>query len=178
MSRPTSGSSSVSSSPILWPGFSGGYQGIFPAVADIDSIIHYHRAEVIGDPRSTWAVLDGNPTQEQIRRYGSLLPVDFCINVTLNRKREITGLLLRRGDRGARAGLRLLEDDGDGSVRRAVSDHRHDQQRLSARSEPLPGGKGNVGGGAGYRTQDGLILAGVTLQRRLSGSRKLQEAAL
>ncbi|NDD64300.1 MAG: hypothetical protein EBZ36_10025, partial [Acidobacteria bacterium] len=34
--------------------------------------------------------LDGNPTQEQIRRYGSLLPVDFCINVTLNRKREIT----------------------------------------------------------------------------------------
>lgn len=76
--------------PHFMAGFSGGYKGIFPAVADIDSIIHYHRAEVIGDPRSTWAVLDGNPTQEQIRRYGSLLPVDFCINVTLNRKREIT----------------------------------------------------------------------------------------
>jgi nickel-dependent lactate racemase len=76
--------------PHFMAGFSGGYKGIFPAVADIDSIIHYHRAEVIGDPRSTWAILDGNPTQEQIRRYGSLLPVDFCINVTLNRKREIT----------------------------------------------------------------------------------------
>ena len=76
--------------PHFMAGFSGGYKGIFPAVADIDSIIHYHRAEVIGDPRSTWAVLEGNPTQEQIRRYGSLLPVDFCINVTLNRKREIT----------------------------------------------------------------------------------------
>jgi nickel-dependent lactate racemase len=76
--------------PHFMAGFSGGYKGIFPAVADIDSIMHYHRAEVIGHPRSTWGVLDGNPTQEQIRANGSLLPVDFCINVTLNRKREIT----------------------------------------------------------------------------------------
>ena len=76
--------------PHFMAGFSGGYKGIFPAIADIDSIIHYHRAEVIGDPRSTWAILEGNPTQEQIRFYGSLIPVDFCINVTLNRRREIT----------------------------------------------------------------------------------------
>jgi nickel-dependent lactate racemase len=71
-------------------GFSGGYKGIFPALADIDSIMHYHRAVVIGDPRSTWGLLEGNPTQEQIRANGSLLPVDFCLNVTLNRRREIT----------------------------------------------------------------------------------------
>jgi nickel-dependent lactate racemase len=71
-------------------GFSGGYKGIFPALADIDSIMRYHRASVIGDPRSTWGVLEGNPTQEQIRANGALLPVDFCINVTLNRRREIT----------------------------------------------------------------------------------------
>ena len=76
--------------PHFMAGFSGGYKGIFPAIADIDSIIHYHRAEVIGDPRSTWAILEGNPTQEQIRFYGSLIPVDFCVNVTLNRRREIT----------------------------------------------------------------------------------------
>ncbi|MEK7832294.1 MAG: nickel-dependent lactate racemase [Acidobacteriota bacterium] len=76
--------------PHFMAGFSGGYKGIFPAVADIDSIMHYHRAEVIGSPLSTWGVLEGNPTQAQIRANGSLLPVDFCINVTLNRKREIT----------------------------------------------------------------------------------------
>jgi nickel-dependent lactate racemase len=76
--------------PHFMAGFSGGYKGIFPAVADIDSIMHYHRAEVIGDPRSTWGLLDGNPTQDQIRANGSLLPVDFCINVTQNRRREIT----------------------------------------------------------------------------------------
>ncbi|MFN0123148.1 MAG: nickel-dependent lactate racemase [Blastocatellia bacterium] len=76
--------------PHFMAGFSGGYKGIFPAVADIDSIMHYHRAEVIGSPRSTWGLLDGNPTQQQIRANGSLLPVDFCINVTLNHRRRIT----------------------------------------------------------------------------------------
>jgi lactate racemase len=76
--------------PHFMAGFSGGYKAVFPGVADIDSIMHYHRAEVIGHARSTWGVLDGNPTQEQIRANGSLLPVDFCVNVTLNRRREIT----------------------------------------------------------------------------------------
>ena len=76
--------------PHFMAGFSGGFKGIFPAVADIDSIMHYHRASVIGDCRSTWGVLEGNPTQAQVRANGSLVPVDFCINVTLNRNRQIT----------------------------------------------------------------------------------------
>jgi lactate racemase len=76
--------------PHFMAGFSGGYKGIFPAVAGIDSIMHYHRAEIIGHPRSTWGVVEGNPTQEIVRRYGSVLPVDFCLNVTQNRNREIT----------------------------------------------------------------------------------------
>lgn len=77
--------------PHFMAGFSGGYKGIFPAVADIDWIMHYHRADVIGDTNSTWGVLEGNPTQTQIRHNGALLPVDFCINVTINRQRAITG---------------------------------------------------------------------------------------
>ncbi|MCB0131600.1 MAG: nickel-dependent lactate racemase, partial [Caldilineaceae bacterium] len=77
--------------PHFMAGYSGGYKGIFPGIADIDSIMHYHRAEVIGDPRSTWGVLENNPTQAQIRANGAALPVDFCINVTLNHERGITG---------------------------------------------------------------------------------------
>jgi nickel-dependent lactate racemase len=63
--------------PHFMAGFSGGYKGVFPALADLDSIMHFHRASVIGHERSTWGRLDGNPTQEQIRANGSLLPVDF-----------------------------------------------------------------------------------------------------
>ncbi len=77
--------------PHFMAGFSGGYKGVFPAVADLGAIKHYHRAAVIGDPRSTWGRLEDNPTQEQIRANGSLVPVDFLVNVTQNRRREITG---------------------------------------------------------------------------------------
>jgi len=76
--------------PHFMAGFSGGYKGIFPAVADIASILRYHDAKTIGDARSTWGRLEANPTQEIIRRNGSLVPLDFCINLTLNRRREIT----------------------------------------------------------------------------------------
>ncbi|HEY0715540.1 MAG TPA: nickel-dependent lactate racemase [Polyangia bacterium] len=77
--------------PHFMAGFSGGYKGVFPGIADLASIQHYHRASVIADPRSTWGILEGNPTQDQIRAGGSLLPVDFLLNVTLNRSRAITG---------------------------------------------------------------------------------------
>lgn len=76
--------------PHLMAGFSGGYKAVFPGVAGIDNIMAYHRAQVVGDPRSTWGVLDGNPTQDIVRAHGSLLSVDFCVNVTINNRREIT----------------------------------------------------------------------------------------
>lgn len=76
--------------PHFMAGFSGGFKGIFPAVADIKSIMRYHDAPTIGHPRSTWGVLEGNPTQAKIRKNGSLLNVDFCINVTQNSQRQIT----------------------------------------------------------------------------------------
>ncbi|MBF0276169.1 MAG: nickel-dependent lactate racemase [SAR324 cluster bacterium] len=76
--------------PHFMAGFSGGYKAIFPGIADIDSIMHYHRASVIQDPLSTWGVLENNPTQSQIQKNGSVAPVDFCINLTLNHQHQIT----------------------------------------------------------------------------------------
>jgi lactate racemase len=76
--------------PHFMAGFSGGCKGVFPGVADIASIMRYHNAQMIGDPRSTWGLIAGNPTQERIRHDGALIPIDFCVNVTLNRRREIT----------------------------------------------------------------------------------------
>ena len=95
--------------PHFMAGFSGGYKGIFPAVADINSVMDYHSAPIIGHARSTWGVLEENPTQDRIRANGSLLPVDFCINVTQNREREITGFYcgetLAAHERGCEASL-------------------------------------------------------------------------
>lgn len=77
--------------PHFMAGFSGGYKAAMPGVADINSILYYHGAAVVGHPQSTWGVLEHNPTQELIRKFGARVPVDFCVNVTLNRKRGITG---------------------------------------------------------------------------------------
>ncbi len=76
--------------PHFMAGFSGGYKAVFPGIADIQSIMRYHDARMIGHPKTTWGLTEGNPTQERIRHDGALLPVDFCINVTLNRDRAIT----------------------------------------------------------------------------------------
>jgi len=77
--------------PHFVAGFSGGYKGVMPGVVDIDTILHYHRAQVIGDPRSTWGVLEGNPTQAIVRGYGQLCPIDFLVNITMTPRKEITG---------------------------------------------------------------------------------------
>ena len=77
--------------PHFMAGFSGGYKAVFPGVADIAAIMRYHDARTIGHPRSTWGLIEGNPTQTRIRHDGALCPIDFCVNVTLNRRKEITG---------------------------------------------------------------------------------------
>lgn len=77
--------------PHFMAGFSGGYKAVFPGVTGMEAIMRYHSAANIGHPRSTWGVLKDNPTQEHIRAGGSLLPVDFCINVTLDNDLRVTG---------------------------------------------------------------------------------------
>jgi nickel-dependent lactate racemase len=115
--------------PHFMAGFSGGYKGIFPALADIESITHYHRAAIIADPKSTWGVLEGNPTQAQIRENGALLPLDFCVNFTLNRDRAITVLLRGAARRPrARAVAPPRRRDRDGRVRAGVPDRGHDER--------------------------------------------------
>ncbi len=76
--------------PHFMAGFSGGYKAVFPGITGMEAILKYHGYENIAHPRSTWGLLEGNPTQAHIRAGGSLLPVDFLINVTLNRDQAIT----------------------------------------------------------------------------------------
>ena len=78
--------------PHFFAGFSGGPKGIVPGLAGIKTIMHLHNAQMIGDPRSTWARLEGNPVQGEIREAVAMCPPDFMVNVALNTRREITAL--------------------------------------------------------------------------------------
>ncbi len=78
--------------PHFFAGFSGGPKGIVPGVAGIKTIMHLHNAQMIGDPRSTWARLHDNPVQGEIREAVALAPPHFIVNVAVNPRREITGV--------------------------------------------------------------------------------------
>ena len=77
--------------PHFFAGFSGGPKAVAPGVASIETIFRLHRAELIGDPNSTWGVLDENPLHREIRESVALCPPDFLVNVTLNAKKDISG---------------------------------------------------------------------------------------
>lgn len=78
--------------PHLYAGFSGGAKGIMPAIADIDTITCFHNARKISDPHTTWLALELSPVQKMAREVVAMCPPDFCVNVTLNRDKAITGV--------------------------------------------------------------------------------------
>jgi nickel-dependent lactate racemase len=78
--------------PHFFAGFSGGPKGIVPGVAGIKTIMHLHNAEMIGHPKSTWALLEGNPVQGEIREAVALAPPHFMVNVAVNTTRQITAV--------------------------------------------------------------------------------------
>jgi nickel-dependent lactate racemase len=91
-------------------GFSGGFKAVFPGVAALDAIMHYHGAKNIGHPRSTWGEVVDNPTLEHVRANGSLLPVDWCLNVTLNDDRQITQFFCGDTARAHAAGCDFVKE--------------------------------------------------------------------
>ncbi len=78
--------------PHFFAGFSGGAKGIVPGVAGIKTIMHLHNAQMIGDPRSTWARLEDNPVQGELREAVAMAPPHFLVNVAVNSRRAITAL--------------------------------------------------------------------------------------
>jgi len=78
--------------PHFFAGFSGGPKGIVPGIAGIKTIMHLHNAEMIGHPKSIWALLAGNPVQGEIREAVAIASPDFMVNVALNAKRQITAI--------------------------------------------------------------------------------------
>lgn len=96
--------------PHFMAGFSGGYKAVFPGVTGIETIMEYHGVHNIGDVRSTWGEIEENPTQAHVRAGGSLLPIDFMVNVTLNRKREITAYFCGEVLEAHRAGCAWVKE--------------------------------------------------------------------
>ena len=78
--------------PHFFAGFSGGPKMVAPGLAGFDTTMRLHDAGMIGDPRSTWGVTDGNPIHDAIREIARLTGVGFSVDVTINRDHAITSV--------------------------------------------------------------------------------------
>jgi nickel-dependent lactate racemase len=78
--------------PHFFAGFSGGPKAVLPSVSGHDSIMHNHSARMIGHPNATWGITSGNPIFEEMLEVALLTRPTFLANVTINSKKEITGV--------------------------------------------------------------------------------------
>ncbi len=78
--------------PHIFAGFSGGPKGLLPGVAGIDSIMGNHSFPMLDSDKATWGETRGNPTWEEMSAFARLVPPNLLLNVTLNSRRQITGV--------------------------------------------------------------------------------------
>lgn len=78
--------------PHFFAGFSGGWKGVCPGLAALDTVLEAHSPARIADARATWAVLDGNPVHEFVAAAAALVPPEFSIDVTIDDDRRLTGV--------------------------------------------------------------------------------------
>ena len=96
--------------PHFFAGFSGGPKGALPALAGHESVLTNHGYAMIGDPRATWGVTEGNPIWEEMREAARLIEPLFLLNVTLNAGGEITGVFAGDVIEAHRRGCAFVRD--------------------------------------------------------------------
>jgi len=97
--------------PHFFAGFSGGPKGVIPGIAGIGTIMAFHSAEMIAHENSTWGILEGNPLQEMAKQYMKTAPPHFMVNVTMNGKKEITGIFAGDCKKVHEAGAAFVKKD-------------------------------------------------------------------
>jgi len=78
--------------PHLFAGFSGGPKAVLPGIAGFESIMDNHGYDMLNHPLATWGHTQGNPVWEEIREVAAMTSPNFILNVTLNRRHQITGV--------------------------------------------------------------------------------------
>jgi len=78
--------------PHFMAGFSGGRKAICPGISYIGMFKHFHGPEVLESPNASNAVLFGNPFHKESTEIANKAGVDFIVNVTINKNKEITGV--------------------------------------------------------------------------------------
>ena len=78
--------------PHFMAGFSGGRKAICPGISYSDMFRHFHGPKILESPNASNAIISGNPFHEESTEIAKKAGVDFIVNVTINKNKEITGV--------------------------------------------------------------------------------------
>ena len=78
--------------PHFFAGFSGGPKGIMPGCAGLKTVMSNHGVNNIGHPRAAFGITVGNPLWEELREIALRAGPSFLLNVSLNERKQITGV--------------------------------------------------------------------------------------
>jgi nickel-dependent lactate racemase len=78
--------------PHLFAGYSGGGKAVLPGIAGAEIIMSNHGGPMLAHPRATWCRTEGNPVFEEARQVALATQPAFIVNVTLNERKEVTGV--------------------------------------------------------------------------------------
>jgi len=91
--------------PHFMAGFSGGRKSVCPGISYMDMFRHFHGPAILESPKSAFGILKENPFHEKSTEIAKIAGVDFIINTTINKDKEITGIfsgeLEKAFDKGA-----------------------------------------------------------------------------
>jgi nickel-dependent lactate racemase len=78
--------------PHFMAGFSGGRKAICPGLANLATLQKFHSPQFLENPCATNLVLDGNPLHQEAMEVAERVGADFLINVTVNERKQLTGV--------------------------------------------------------------------------------------
>lgn len=92
-------------------GASGGRKAVCPGLIGEESTYVFHGPELMADGKSTNLVLDGNPVHEESLAFARAAGIDFLLNVTLNRRFEITGVFSGEFEKAHADGVSFIREE-------------------------------------------------------------------
>ncbi len=106
--------------PHLMAGYSGGRKAICPGLMGVDTMRVLHGPRLMGDPRSAEGIIEGNPFHRQALEVAQKAGVDFTFNVSMNDRRQVTGLFCGDLEKAHAEGVAFVERQALAQVTRPV----------------------------------------------------------
>jgi nickel-dependent lactate racemase len=96
--------------PHLMAGYSGGRKGVAPGLAGVETMRSAHGPAMLEDNVGP-GIIDGNPFHEDLLEIARRARVDFLVDVSIDRRRRLTGVFAGDLEHAHQAGMRAVEHE-------------------------------------------------------------------